>query len=222
MQESLTLITDDALRLEGRLQSGPHPEGLALVCHPYPPQGGSMSSLLVPTIQRSVAGRGWAALRFNFRGVGRSEGRFENGLGEQRDVRAGIDYLRDRFGDLPLAVCGWSFGSLVALAACAGDPRVRTYVGVAPPVGSRDPDFADLGINPIQAEPAAERLADWDVRAMTILGSEDRFTTPEQLASWATRILGDRIQVRIVEGADHSFTGVHRELGEAVASFIAG
>ena len=79
----MTIEVEAGVALEGRLlrPAGP-PAGAAVVCHPHPLMAGSMSSLLIPTIQRALAAAGWLALRFNFRGVGRSTGAFDRGLGE--------------------------------------------------------------------------------------------------------------------------------------------
>ena len=219
----MTFATSDGVRLEGRLLAPAEPRGAAVVCHPHPLLQGSMSSLLVPMIQRALAAAGWAALRFNFRGVGRSEGRFEEGRGEQRDVRAALDFLEARFPDKPLAAAGWSFGSLVSLAAGAGDSRVRVFVAVAPPVRVQDEDAAldRYGIPRIPIQPVPERLAGWDVRALAIIGDRDEFTTPDRVRAWAEETLPQRMAVEVFEDADHVFNGRQHELADRVAAFVS-
>src|SRR5919109_4257794 len=132
--ETIAFTSDDGLKLEGRLAipEGVVPAGGAVVCHPHPQYGGTMSSRLVPAMQRALVNAGWAALRFNFRGVGRSEGSFEGGLGEVDDVLGAFEVVRQA-QDGPIAAVGWSFGALIALNAVGKDRDVASLTGVAPP-----------------------------------------------------------------------------------------
>jgi hypothetical protein len=194
-----------------------------------------MSSTLVPAIWRALERAGWAALRFNFRGTGRSEGRYGGGTAELRDAAAALDEIAraigiDRgngrtagegagakaliggTGTKPLAVVGWSFGALVGLAAAVADTRVETYVAVAPPVSVR----AEMDL---PALPPRERLATWRGRALVICGSEDGFCTPSDVKQWAEAI--PSAEIRIVEGEDHLFSGSPSSLAEEVATFVA-
>lgn len=204
--------TADDLRLEGRLLVPDRPPagGLA-ICHPHPQYGGTMSSGPLPDIWREAAARGWAALRFNFRGAGRSEGRYENGVGELKDVAAALDVVAAEVGDRPLAVAGWSFGALVGLAAAVADQRVAVFVGIAPPVTMRH----QIELPPL---PPVERLAAWRGRALAVCGTEDPFCRPRGLRSWAEQIPG--AEVRVLEGEDHFFGSATVRLGRLVADFL--
>src|SRR5881397_2599421 len=94
--ETIMFTSSDGLRLEGRLATPEaEPSGGAIICHPHPQYGGSMSSKLVPAIQRALVAAGWAALRFNFRGVGRSEGSFDGGGGEVFDALGALARVRE-------------------------------------------------------------------------------------------------------------------------------
>lgn len=210
--ESVRIRTRDGLALEGRLALPPAPRGGAIVCHPHPLYGGSMSSALVPAIQRALLSRGWAALRFNFRGVGRSEGAYGGGEGEGDDARAALGHVAAVVGDRPLAVCGWSFGALVGLAVAIDDARVTACALVAPPVS-----FSATGDLPPQPDPA--RLASWDGRLLAVCGTEDPFCRPKRLAAW---LAGARAEVRVLEGADHFFTDARDDLASTVGNFVAG
>ena len=96
------------------------PTGLALVAHPHPLQGGSLDNKVAQTLAKTFAAIGYAAVRFNFRGVGKSEGRFDEGAGETDDALAALAFARERFGDaLPLALAGFSFGSYVQTRVAA-------------------------------------------------------------------------------------------------------
>lgn len=220
VQEAVTFTTSDGYRLEGRLATPADPGLVAVVCHPHPLMEGSMSSLLVPTIQRALAAADVAALRFNFRGVGRSEGRFDNGRGEQKDVLAAVSLLRERWPGVPVAVCGWSFGARVSLAAVAGDPDVVAYVAVAPPAGDQSEKAKELGLDPVIVEPAAERVESWDARRMVVIGTEDQISRVEDVRSWALQAMGPETEVQVVEGADHVFNGLHHDLAERVVRFV--
>lgn len=114
--EALTLI-GPAGRLEAMLEAPEEgePRECALVCHPHPLYGGTMHNKVVHRLARGLRRNGAAVMRFNFRGVGMSEGTHDHGRGELDDARACLDWLRDRYPDLPYTVGGFSFGSRIAL-----------------------------------------------------------------------------------------------------------
>ena len=209
---TVTITTPDELRLEGRLSVPVGPaRGGVVVCHPHPQYGGTMSSSLVAAIWRELAARDWVALRFNFRGAGRSEGRYERGVGELKDVAAAFDLVASEAGKAPVAAVGWSFGALVALAGVVADERVGAYVGVAPPiVVSHEIDLPPL--------PPEERLQAWRGRALAVCGTEDPFCRPHALERWIAAIPGGRMQ--IFDGADHFFSEAKVELARTVADFL--
>lgn len=214
-QEAIQLVAADGTRLEARFARPERPRGGIVVCHPHPLFEGSMSTPPVPDLVRAAASAGWAAIRFNFRGTHRSEGRHDGGRAEQHDVRAALDHLATALEPhAPLAVIGCSFGSLVALAAVAGDPRVTTYVAVAPPVGGEAVTLRE----PIG--PAPERLAGWRVRALAVVGSQDRFAPRPAVEAWRDATLGDRMRIEVIDGAPHLFDGFRHELVEMVTGFV--
>ena len=89
------------------------PRGIALVAHPHPLQGGTLDNKVAQTLAKTFAGLGYVATRFNFRGVGQSEGAFDDGIGETADALAALAHSRTRFGNLPVVLAGFSFGSYV-------------------------------------------------------------------------------------------------------------
>ncbi|HEX9775911.1 MAG TPA: alpha/beta fold hydrolase [Actinomycetota bacterium] len=211
--EPITLRTADGLRLEGRLGNPPTARGGAVICHPHPLYEGSMSSGFIPVMQREIVAAGWACLRFNFRGVRRSEGAYGEGAGELIDARAALDAVASALPGTPLAVVGWSFGALVGLAAAVADDRVDTCVVVAPPVSVETP----IALPP---QPSADAPAAWEGRLLAVCGTRDRFCRPDDLRRWtASRLPGAVVET--FEGEDHMFSGTRRvEMAKRVARFL--
>ena len=119
------------------------PVAAGVVCHAHPRHGGVMHFKVVFRAARALQHAGVAALRFNFRGVGRSEGVHDEGRGEQDDVRAALDEAERRCPGLPLVLGGFSFGSSMALRVGCGDPRVRALFALGFPL-SMVPDTSFL------------------------------------------------------------------------------
>ncbi len=121
-------------RLEALLNAGkPGATHAALVCHPHPLYGGTMHNKVVFHATKALNGLGFPALRFNFRGAGRSEGKHDEGYGEREDVRAAFDWL-DREFHLPIIFTGFSFGASVGLRASCPDARVQALISLGTPV----------------------------------------------------------------------------------------
>ena len=175
------------------------PRAAALVCHPHPLHGGTMHNKVVHRVASVLHARGAATLRFNFRGVGRSAGRFDRGEGELEDARAALGWLRARLPGVPVIVAGFSFGSWVAARLAGLEPAVGTLVLVGPPVAA-----ADFSV-----------LRALTVPKLVVQGSRDEVCPPADLEAalpgWAPPRL-----LRMVEGAGHFFDRRLRELGEAV------
>ena len=113
---------------------------VAVFGHPHPLHGGTMHTKALYQAAKALPRIGVAALRFNFRGVGRSAGTFDSGQGEKDDFKAAIDFVAARFPGLPVWAAGMSFGSWVAMTTGAEDPRVSLLLGIAPPVDRYDFD----------------------------------------------------------------------------------
>ena len=139
--ESLTLA-GPAGSLEALLEEPEQmePRVAALVCHPHPLYGGTMHNKVVYRLARGLRRAGCVALRFNFRGVGRSEGEHAHMTGEIEDARAALDYLRGRYPGLPYAMAGFSFGSraIMSLGCELGDAQFLMAAGFSTRMGSWD------------------------------------------------------------------------------------
>jgi len=165
------LIPGPAGSLEALLstpKAGEDIKGISVICHPHPLHGGTMANKVVHILSNTFNELGRLTLRFNFRGVGRSKGRFDEGVGETQDLIAVVSWLQARYPDLPLWLAGFSFGSYVSLRAQA-ELDVQKLLLVAPPVSLFD--FTEL---PTPAMP-------W----MVIQGAKDDVVSPEKVSLWA-------------------------------------
>ena len=174
--------------------------GSAVVAHPHPLYGGTLHNKVVFRVARCLSRAGYGVLRFNFRGVGLSEGVHDSGRGEVDDFRAALDEA-ERRGGRPIVGGGFSFGSAAALRAVDGDPRVRAFIGVGVPLASV----------------SADSLPRPRVPALFVVGSGDVHGPPALLRAWA-RDVGKIVEI---EGADHFLEGRLDELEAAVSEFLA-
>ena len=113
------------------------PKAIGIICHPLPQFDGTMNNKVVTTIERAFINKGLATLRFNFRGVGKSEGSFANTIGETEDLKAIIQWVKQVLPNTPLWLGGFSFGSYIA-AKAANEIAVQQLVSIAPPVNHND------------------------------------------------------------------------------------
>lgn len=144
MTETSITFSADTLRLEGRLQWLPGDRG-AVITHPHPLYGGNLHNSVVEVLARAFCQSGYTTLRFNFRSVDASEGRYDHGRGEQQDVAAALAYLAER-GKTALALAGYSFGAWVNARLAPSPEQVRELIFVSPPVGFLD--FSEVGALP--------------------------------------------------------------------------
>jgi len=176
------------------------PVALAVVCHPHPLQGGTMQNKVAYMLARAFNDMGALSLRFNFRGVGKSAGVFDKGIGETDDALAAIDWLMAQHPGLPLWLGGFSFGSFVALRTQSRRPVAR-LVTVAPAVERFDTKDIVLPTCP------------W----VLVQGMEDDVVSPQAVLGWA-RGLSKPPHIIEMAGAGHFFHGRLNELREAVAA----
>lgn len=109
-------------------------QAVAIICHPHPLHGGTMDNKVVTTLMRVYRDLGVHAVRFNFRGVGESEGDFDNAIGEQEDLLAVVAWVNQQFPSAPLLLAGFSFGSSVAAQVSYQVPKLQHLTLIAPPV----------------------------------------------------------------------------------------
>ena len=170
----------------------------AVVCHPHPLFGGTLHNKVVHTLARALRSGGAATLRFNFRGVGASEGRHDEGVGETADTLAAVAWARARWPSAGLLLAGFSFGAAVAIrAAAAADPR--WLISVAP------------AVDRVSFEGLVIPQCDW----LIVQGSADEIVPPESVRSWAART-APHAQLRMLPGVGHFFHGRLHELQECI------
>jgi uncharacterized protein len=199
--ESL-MLRGPAGDLEARLDfAAGTPTSCAVVCHPHPLFGGTLTNKVVHTLARTFNDAGMASLRFNFRGVGASAGTHDAGPGEVQDALAAVRYCRERWPQVHLWLAGFSFGAAVAVRASAAAAPVGV-VAVAPAV-----DRMDIG--------AVMPQCPW----LVVLGDADDVVSPQRMLEWA-RGLRPQPAIQVLPGAGHYFHGRLPELRDAVAAFI--
>jgi len=183
--------------------------GGVVICHPHPLYGGNMNYHLVSGVARVCAAQGMAALRFNFRGVGGSGGKYAGGIGEVNDVAAALKYLgRQIAPQAPLGLVGYSFGSLVAARYVAAGGKAEALVLIA---------FA-LNFKGVNVDDYAG-LAQYAGPLLVIAGGRDELGPPEAVEAALNR-LGARGEVLVFPEVDHFFGGAAKSAGEAAASFL--
>ena len=175
------------------LAEGPARAALAVVCHPLPTEGGTMHNKVVTMAARALRESGVATLRFNFRGVGQSEGSFDDGDGELDDLRAVVRWARARHPGHALWLAGFSFGAYVTLAAAA-DLLPDAVISIAPPAAGRGWDFAAI--------PAP------DVPWLVVQGDADEIIDPQAVYAWIDGLARKPQLVRMPD-TSHFF---HRKL----------
>lgn len=170
--------------------------GYALIAHPHPLYGGTLDNKVVQTLAKAMVALGYAAVRFNFRGVGESEGVFDEGPGELEDLLSVADFARRRFGDAQVVLAGFSFGSYIAASAAAQLPA-RQLVLIAPAVG-RFP----VGEVPQQT--------------LVVHGEEDDVVPLGDVLNWARP---QKLPVLVFPGAGHFFHGALLDLQQQVMRY---
>lgn len=197
MSEELINLNSGELKLEGLLANIPGDKG-AVVSHPHPSYGGDMYNNVVEAICQAYIHQGFSTLRFNFRGVDRSEGVYDDGRGEQSDVQAAIEYLHN-LGKINIDLAGYSFGAWVNTIGLPNYSHVSRAVLVSPPLKMLD--FSSM--------PSNSKIK------LVITGSDDEFVDAKMIKStiqdWAPES-----RLEIIQGADHFY----RERTDRVKSTI--
>lgn len=180
---------DENIKLEGLLSIRDDAPGM-VVTHPHPLYGGEMHNPVVEAIVNAFRKKGFTTLRFNFRGVGGSQGEYDDGRGEQRDILGALAYLR-KLGAQHLHLAGYSFGAYVCFRLMPAEPDVKRLIMVSPPVGF-------MAFPPDVAAPCLR----W-----VVTGSEDREIAPVHLIRQQMPGWNPEASLKIIQGADHFYTG---------------
>jgi len=202
MAEERVFIDSGNIRLEGLLDNLPGEKGV-VVTHPHPLYGGEMRNNVVEAIVRAYVEKGYSTFRFNFRGVGQSQGHFDNGAGEQEDVRAALEHLSG-LGKSYIDLAGYSFGAWVNALGIEGFDRAGRMIMVSPPLNFINFDF-------VKYNPKIQ---------LVIVGSGDDIAgakaVEKLMPSWNPQ--GD---FHIIEGADHFYWGYTDQLTAIISEFLS-
>ena len=180
------------------------PRVAVVFAHPLPTQGGTMHTKVVFQAAKALAEIGCVVLRFNFRGVGRSAGAWDNGRGELDDYRAAVDYMAAQYPGLELWAAGFSFGSYVALTVGATDPRIGALIAIAPPVDRYDYSAIIQAAKP----------------TFVIHGERDELIPLARVRAFYAQLQEPKELVEI-ERATHLFDGQAAEVGDVIRDLLA-
>ena len=196
-------------RLEGRYQHNREPNApIALMLHPHPQHGGTMNNKVVYSLYQGFARQGFSALRFNFRGVGRSQGIFDRGEGELSDAASALDWLQTHNKNASACwIAGFSFGAWIGMQLLMRRPEISGFVSVAPPANTFDFTF----------------LAPCPSSGLIIQGDKDDVVPQASVAKFVEKLNSQRnleIDYRIVAGANHFFHDRMKELNTHLDDYL--
>ena len=196
-------------RLEGRYHQSKKPDApIAIVLHPHPLHGGNMNNRVVFIMFNNFVERGFSVLRFNFRGVGRSQGTFDNGVGELSDAAYAFDWIQQFNSNSPFCwIGGYSFGALISMQLMMRRPEIEGFVSISPPAGTEDFSF----------------LAPCPSSGLIIHGDNDTHVPLDAVKKLAQKLDGQKnisVNLSIVKGADHFYKDNMDNLSKEVASYL--
>lgn len=181
---------------------------IAVVLHPHPLHGGNMNNKVTYRVFETFVRMGFNVLRFNFRGVGNSEGTFDNGIGELSDAAAALDWLHAQHPHTPeIWLAGFSFGSWITMQMLMRRPDLKRFISIAPPAGLYDFGF----------------LSPCPTSGLVVYGTADEITPPhdtEAMLKRTSRQKGITLSAAKVRGADHFFTSHMDELTATLTAYI--
>ena len=203
------VINGSAGRIEGRYHKNPNTKApVALVLHPHPLHGGTMNSKVVYNTYKTFISNNFTTLRINFRGVGRSEGKFDNGEGELLDATSALNWLHDQnLEATEFWIAGFSFGAWIALQAVMRRPELENYILIAPPVTKYDFSF----------------IVPCSSTGLIVQGENDEITKESDSAKLADKLSARNeaeIIYKVIENDDHFFTNNHAEFISSINSHI--
>ena len=200
-------LTGPAGPLEALIDEPPggNPKAAVVFAHPLPTHGGTMHTKAVYQGAKGLVRAGCAVLRFNFRGVGKSQGSFTGGEGERGDYKAALDYMARRYPGLPLWAAGFSFGSWIALETGAVDDRVSVLIAIAPPVTREGYDFSNTQKS---SKPK-----------FFVQGEADDICPIQDMWKFYGA-LPEPKELVVIDAADHLFDGKTQEVGEALEDLL--
>lgn len=198
---------------EGRIEGRYHPSENssapgALILHPHPLYGGTMNNKVVYTLYDAFRKAGFSVLRINFRGVGRSQGKFDNGVGELADAATALDWLQNQNPDISnFWISGFSFGAWIAMQLMMRRPDIQAFAVASPPVNKYDYSF----------------LSPCPAHGIIVQGDQDSIVSETAVSDFVDKISKQKnsdIDYQVIYGADHFFRDKLNDLHEVVSSYL--
>jgi len=196
-------------RLEGRYhQSKKADAPIAIVLHPNPLHGGNMNNRIVYTMYNSFADHGFSVLRFNFRGVGRSQGMFDSGIGELSDAAYAFDWIQQINPNSPFSwIGGYSFGALISMQLMMRRPEIEGFISVSPPAHSEDFSF----------------LAPCPSSGLIVHGDADEHVPSDAVQKLANKLDGQKnisVAMDLIKGANHFYQDKFEDLSKSMGNYL--
>ena len=205
-RQVVSIPSNEGVILQGQFIDVSTKTGVVL-CHPHPLYGGSMENNVLFAAEESLVSLGMSCLRFNFRGVGKSTGRFGKGIEEAYDVISACTFVRETNPEMQVHVVAYSFGVFAFLHATSRGLHVDSSVLVSPPLSAMD--FTDLLVP--------------QTRTAVIVGDRDEYCHQNQLDEWLNNQPGGllRTQKFILEDTDHFYSGSESEIKNSLVAFFS-
>ncbi|MCH9754104.1 MAG: alpha/beta hydrolase [Alphaproteobacteria bacterium] len=205
------IISGSEGRIEGRYHhSEKNNPPIAIVFHPHPLHGGTMNNKVVYNLYHCFVKAGFSVLRINFRGVGKSEGKFDNGIGELTDAATALDWLQlQNPTSNTVWAGGFSFGAWISMQLLMRRPEIQSFVSIAPPLNKYDFSF----------------LSPCPVSGLILQGDQDSIVPEDEVTKLVKKIPKQKhieIDYQITKGADHFFRTKIDEMNSAVTEYIKG
>ncbi|MCR9177977.1 MAG: alpha/beta hydrolase [Alphaproteobacteria bacterium] len=196
-------------RIEGRyIHAKENNAPIALMLHPHPEHGGTMNNKVVYSMYQSFVARGFSTLRFNFRGVGRSQGEYDGGEGELSDAASALDWLQTYNPNARACwIAGFSFGAWIGMQLLMRRPEITGFVSIAPPANMFDFTF----------------LAPCPASGLMVQGDQDEIVPPDSVKKLVDKLStqrGIKIDHRIIKGANHFFGKHMDEMSGIVGDYM--
>jgi alpha/beta superfamily hydrolase len=196
-------------RIEGRYQHSNNKNApIALILHPHPLYGGTMNNKVVYKLFQTYTDLGFSTLRFNFRGIGRSQGTYGDGLGELCDAATALDWLQQQNPDASSCwIAGFSFGAWIALQLLMRRPELEGFVAVSPPANLYDFTF----------------LSPCPSSGLVTMGTKDDVVVEEEVRNMLSKLSmqpGARVTYQVIEAADHYYRNHLDQLGDMVRDYV--
>lgn len=198
---------------EGRIEARYHHNEnkgapLVVVLHPHPLYGGTMNNKITYNLYQAFVRSGFSALRFNFRGIGKSQGKFDDGIGELADAATALDWIQQQNMDASACwIAGFSFGAWIGMQLLMRRPEINGFISVSPPANLYDFSF----------------LSPCPTAGLITMGDRDEIVEEDAVSKLAGKLAGQKganLEYRLIHGADHYYRNQLEELNTITEEYI--